>query len=114
MSNEISGPFNKTNSGPPYVYEVSFPDHNALFNGEHWHKLLKKHAWEFEIPCKSRKTENGYKLAFLKNGDYDRILKAMEPDIKKKVKWANERSEQLYNRYAHLKQDKVTPAPENP
>ncbi|MCP4366554.1 MAG: hypothetical protein GY797_00345 [Deltaproteobacteria bacterium] len=113
MSNDISGPFNKTDSGPPYVYKVSFPDHDALFNGEHWHKILKKHAWELGIPCKSRKTENGYKLAFLKVGDYDRLLEAMEPNIREKVEWANERSEQLYKRYAHLKKEEEKPSPEN-
>ena len=79
MSSEISGPFNETNSGPPYVYEVSFPDSDPLFKGEDWYKILKKNAWKLDIPCKSGKTENGYILAFLKPGDYDRLLTEMAP-----------------------------------
>ncbi len=114
MSNDVSRPFNKTNSGPPYVYEVSFPDPDPLFNGEHWYKILKQNAWKLEIPCKSRKTEDGYKLAFLKVNDYDRLLEAMKPDIQSKVEWANWRSEQLYNRYANSPSNKETPVVEIP
>lgn len=112
MSNDVSLPFKETSS-PPYIYEVSFQDYNALFNGEHWYKILRRHAGELGIPFKSQKTENGYKFAFLKVGDYDRLLEAIEPDIREYVEWANERSEQLYKRYAHLKKEEEKPSPEN-
>ncbi len=100
MSNCISGPFKK-NSGPPYLYNVSFPDIDPLFNGEHWYKILKKHAQLLDIPCKSRKIEDGYKLAFLESDDFDRILTAMESDIKIAVDAASCYSEQLHKRYAN-------------
>ncbi|MCP4371343.1 MAG: hypothetical protein GY797_24980 [Deltaproteobacteria bacterium] len=112
MSNELSGPFNKTDSGPPYVYEVSFPKNDPLFNSERWYKILKKHAWELEIPCKSRKTEDGYSFAFLKIDDYDRLLKSMEPDIRTEVEAATWYRNQLYERYGIFNKDKVTPSNE--
>ncbi len=111
MSNDISGPFKKI-SGPPYVYEVSFPENNPLFNGEHWYELLKKHAWASNTPCKSINTENGYKLAFLKSNDYERLLMVMEPEIKRRVKDATWYKDRLYERYGISNKDKVTPSPE--
>ncbi len=112
MSNDISGPFKNTDSGTPYVYEVSFPYDNPLFKGERWHEILKKHAWKLEIPCKSKKTVNGYSLAFLKIDDYNRVLKSMEPDIRTAVEAATWYGDQLYKRYGILNKDKVTLSPE--
>ncbi len=111
MSNDLSGPF-KTTPGPPYVFKVSFPDHDPLFNGDAWYKILKRNAWKLGIPCKSRKTEDGYKLAFLKPDDYEKLLKAMAPDIQSKVEGATWYSERLYKRYANLKEDKEALSPE--
>ncbi|MBT5303666.1 MAG: hypothetical protein HON76_18210 [Candidatus Scalindua sp.] len=86
MSSDISGPF-KTSSGPPYVYEVSFysgiNENDLKFtDGKDWLSTLKHHALDLDIQFKSKKTANGYELAFIKNHDYETLLKSIDAEVR--------------------------------
>ncbi len=102
MSNDVSGPFKK-NSGPPYLYKVSFtidshskkePVHTDCDN---FITILNTHASNLGIQLRSRKTVNGYDLAFLKSHDYETLLESIETDLKKVFEFRTQR----INRYAN-------------
>ncbi len=113
MSNDISGPF-ETHSGPPFIYKVSFTIDSRTKKASvptdlpNFIPILDKHACDLGIPFKSRKTENGYDLAFLKINDYETLLKSIENDIKKVF----ECNTQRINRYANSSPDHKTPSAE--
>jgi hypothetical protein len=108
MSNDVSGLF-KTNSGPPYLYEVSISSNNykkqsvpVPEDAEEWLKILDNHACELNIPFKGRKTENGYNLAFLKNNDFERLLESTDTEIQEHFEFRTRRIQDLIKRYAHM------------
>lgn len=120
MSNGVSGPF-KENSGPPYVYEVSLTIDNyekkpvpVPEDAKRWLEILDDHACNLGIPFKGTKTENGYKLAFLKIGDYEKLLESIDTEAQELFDHRTRRMQDLIERYSNKETSTEKPAVEIP
>ncbi len=118
MSNDVLRPF-KANSGQPYVYEVSINIDNykkqsvpVPEDAKRWLEILDNHARDLGIPFKGRKTENGYKLAFLKIGDYETLLESIDTKAQELFDHRSQRMQDLIERYSDKEPNKETISPE--